>query len=100
MIFCVRCFDLDVPNEIGYYFYRRGVRKFNADEFIFDHYHQLELIEPVNAEIVTEVRFIYNLFIICLASIPRYSAMSLRTLSASKRTCGAARAAIVSSDYL
>jgi hypothetical protein len=57
----IRSFDLDVPDEIANHFYRRGIRKFNANELVFDHYHQLELIEPVNAKIVTKVRFIFNL---------------------------------------
>jgi hypothetical protein len=33
-------------------------RNFNAGKFIFDQHHQLELIEPVEAEIVTEVGLI------------------------------------------
>ena len=37
-----------------------GIRKFNAGKFIFNQYHQLELIEPVEAEIA-EVGFIRNL---------------------------------------
>jgi hypothetical protein len=57
----IRSFTLDVPDEIADYFYRRDIRKFNANELVFDRYHQLELIEPVNAKIVTEMRFIYNL---------------------------------------
>jgi len=39
-----------------------GVRKFDAGEFILDQYHQLELIEPVKAEIITQMRFVCNLF--------------------------------------
>jgi hypothetical protein len=57
----IRSFDVDVPDEIANYFYRRGIRKFNANELVFDHYHQLELIEPVNAKIVTKMRFICDL---------------------------------------
>jgi hypothetical protein len=57
----IRSFTLDVPDEIADYFYRRDIRKFNANELVFDRYYQLELIEPVNAKIVTEMRFIYNL---------------------------------------
>jgi len=55
---------LDVPNEIAdnFDFTRSGVRKFDANKFIFDQYHQLEFIEPIETEIVTEVRFICNLF--------------------------------------
>jgi len=66
MIFDALCFirDLDMPDNIADDFdlIRSGVRKFNAGEFIFDQYHQLELIEPVKAEILTEVRFIRNSF--------------------------------------
>ncbi len=45
-----------MPDEIADYFYRRGIRKFNANELVFDHYHQVELIEPVNSKIVTKMR--------------------------------------------
>jgi hypothetical protein len=31
-----RRFGLDVPDEIADYFYRRGIRKFNANELVFD----------------------------------------------------------------
>ena len=37
-----------------------GIRKFDADKLIFDQYHQLELIEPIESEIA-KVRFICNL---------------------------------------
>src|SRR6516162_7165732 len=65
-----------------------GVRKFDAGEFILDQYHQLELIEPVKAEIVTEIRFVCNLF----GTNPE--------IIASKFTCSPARVSIVSPRFL
>jgi hypothetical protein len=38
------------------------IRDLDVKEFIFDQYHQLKTIEPVDPKIVTEVRFIYNPF--------------------------------------
>jgi hypothetical protein len=38
------------------------IRDLDVKEFIFDQYHQLQTIEPVDPEIVTEVGFIYNPF--------------------------------------
>jgi hypothetical protein len=49
-----------VANEVADKVDRSGLRKFNAFKFIFDHYQQFDLIEPVNSEIVTEVCFIDN----------------------------------------
>ena len=66
MIFDTWCFfrHLDVPHEIAddFDFMHSSVRKFDASKFILDQYHQLELIEPVKAEIVTQMRFVCNLF--------------------------------------
>jgi hypothetical protein len=55
---------LDVSDEIADNFDLIGIviRDLDAREFIFDQYHQLQTIEPADAEIVTEVRFIYNPF--------------------------------------
>jgi hypothetical protein len=55
---------LDVSHEIADNFDLIGIviRDLDAGEFIFDQYHQLQTIEPTDAEIVTEVRFIYNQF--------------------------------------
>ena len=65
MIFGTRrfCRHLYMPNEIAddRDFICSGVRKLNAGKFIFNQYHQLELIEPVEAEILTKARFICNL---------------------------------------
>jgi len=63
MIFDTSYF-LDVPDEIAddFHFMRSLVRKFKVSKFIFDQYHQLELIEPAEAEIVSEMRFICNSF--------------------------------------
>ncbi len=35
-------------------------RNLNAGKFIFDQYHQLNAIEPVQAKILTEMHFIHN----------------------------------------
>jgi len=55
---------LDVSDEIADNLDLIGIviRDLDAREFIFDQYHQLQTIEPADAEIVTEVRFIYNPF--------------------------------------
>jgi hypothetical protein len=55
---------LNVSHEIADNFDLIGIviRDLDAREFIFDQYHQLQTIEPADAEIVTEVRFIYNPF--------------------------------------
>jgi hypothetical protein len=54
-LFIIR--DFDVADEIADDLELIGIviRNLHADEFIFDQYHQLEVIEPVGAEIVTEV---------------------------------------------
>jgi hypothetical protein len=54
----------DVADEIADDFDLTGIviRNLHASEFVFDQYHQLETIEPADAEIVTEVRFIGNAF--------------------------------------
>jgi hypothetical protein len=46
----------DVPDNIAYEFNlpsSGGREKINADKFIFDQYHQLKLVQPVEAEIVS-----------------------------------------------
>ena len=53
----------DVPDKIADHvnLLVSGVgEKINAHKFIFDQYHQLELIEPIKAEIVSQNRFICN----------------------------------------
>ena len=53
--------DLDVADEIADNFdLMRGVRKFNAEEFFFDQYQQLQATEGIKVKIVTEVHFICN----------------------------------------
>jgi hypothetical protein len=56
--------DFDVADEIADDFDLIGivVRNLHADKCIFDQYHQFEAIEAVDAELVTEVRFICNSF--------------------------------------
>ena len=73
------CSILDVLDEIANNFDLIGIviRDLDVKEFIFDQYHQLQTIEPVDPEIVTEVRFIYN----PLESIPRYSPIKVRNWS-------------------
>ena len=66
MIFVTGYFirHLDVPYEISddCDFVRTSVRKFNTGKLILNQYHQLELIEPIEAEIIAEARFVLNLF--------------------------------------
>ena len=52
----------DISDEIANNLYLVGVfiRDLNTGKFIFHQYHQLQTTEPVDAEIVTEVRFIHN----------------------------------------
>jgi hypothetical protein len=53
----------DVPDKIADHVNLLGSgvgEKINAHKFIFDQYHQLELIEPIEAEIVSQIRFICN----------------------------------------
>ncbi len=52
----------NVANEIAHDFDLIGivVCKLDADEFIFDQYHQFKAIEPIEPEIVIEVCFIGN----------------------------------------
>ena len=53
-----------MPDEIADNLYLVGIliRDLQTGKFIFHKYHQLQTTEPINAEIVTEVCFIYNSF--------------------------------------
>src|SRR5262249_4970797 len=55
---------LDVPQEIADNFdlLHSTVRKSNVGKLLFDWDEQFELIKPINAKLVTEVRFVCNLF--------------------------------------
>ena len=53
----------DVPDKISNRINLLGSgvgEKINAHKFIFDQYHQLKLVEPIEAEIVGQIRFICN----------------------------------------
>ena len=50
----------NVADEITDGFDLVGLRNLDADEFIFNQYHQLEAIEPIDPEIVAQARFICN----------------------------------------
>src|SRR5436190_3277591 len=54
--------SFDVPDDVSHEFnLRSGDRKkINAHKLIFDHYQQLNLVQPVEAEIVSQVRLIRN----------------------------------------
>ena len=53
-----------MSDEIANNLYLVGIliRDLHTGKFIFHQYHQLQTTEPVDAEIVTKVRFIYNSF--------------------------------------
>jgi hypothetical protein len=63
--FCQSLFIIfDMSDEIANNLYLVGIliRDLHTGKFIFHQYHQLQTTEPVDAEIVTKVRFIYNSF--------------------------------------
>ena len=51
---------LCVAEQIADEFNRRRVRKLDPCEFIFDDEEELDLVEPLNSEIVAQVCFISN----------------------------------------
>jgi hypothetical protein len=63
--FCQSLFNIfDMSDEIANNLYLVGIpiRDLHTGKFIFHQYHQLQTTEPVDAKIVTKVRFIYNSF--------------------------------------
>jgi hypothetical protein len=55
-------YGFNVADQIGDNFYPIYVVicDFQAGELIFERYHQLQTVEPIGAQIISEVRFIRN----------------------------------------